>query len=401
MNSVLYLTRNGLLEPLGYSQVFSYLRGLTVDYRVILVTHEKPEDWSCQDRMSAMRLECERFGIDWRPQPFRVGPKIVAPVLNIIGMLVTTLRLKRQGFVDLVHARSYIPAAVGWLVWKLTDTPFIFDMRALWPEELITAGRIKRGAATHQALVAIERVCLRDSAFVVSLTGAAVDYLVKTYPMELDRSRVHVIPTCADLDRFVPPAPSEKTHRVHGCIGTVLSGWFKLDWLATWISVVATCDPQARFEIVTRDDAASVRNQIDPDGEIGERLEVSPRLPVDMPRTVQTHALSVMFFNEGLGKLGSSPTRMAEVLGTGLPVVANAGVGDVAQIITKYRVGVLVRDGTRDSMLDAFSKLNELMRESDLSTRCRQAAIDIFSLERGTQAYKTIYKKILSNNSEC
>ena len=48
-----------------------------------------------------------------------------------------------------------------------------------------------------------------------------------------------------------------------------------------------------------------------------------------MPEVLQRQAVSVMFFTEGLSKLGSSPTRMAEALGCGRPVVANAGVGDV------------------------------------------------------------------------
>ena len=42
----LFLTRNGLLEPLGQSQVFAYLRGLSRDYEISLVTYEKDEDWS-------------------------------------------------------------------------------------------------------------------------------------------------------------------------------------------------------------------------------------------------------------------------------------------------------------------------------------------------------------------
>ena len=62
-------------------------------------------------------------------------------------MTVTAaLRLARSKEVGLIHARSYLPAGVAWLVWRLTGTPFIFDMRALWPEELITAGRLRRGS---------------------------------------------------------------------------------------------------------------------------------------------------------------------------------------------------------------------------------------------------------------
>ena len=42
MNKVLYITRNGLLEPLGQSQVMPYLRGLSSYYKISLIT--KPNE---------------------------------------------------------------------------------------------------------------------------------------------------------------------------------------------------------------------------------------------------------------------------------------------------------------------------------------------------------------------
>ena len=89
--------------------------------------------------------------------------------------------VRGQG-VRLIHARAYIPAAVALLVGRATGVPFIFDMRALWPEELITAGRLRRGSLLHRAIVAAERACLRRAAAVVSLTDVAVDYLSRTSP---------------------------------------------------------------------------------------------------------------------------------------------------------------------------------------------------------------------------
>ena len=44
MNKVLYITRNGLLEALGQSQVMPYLRGLSSYYKISLITFEKEKD---------------------------------------------------------------------------------------------------------------------------------------------------------------------------------------------------------------------------------------------------------------------------------------------------------------------------------------------------------------------
>jgi len=391
----LYLTRNGLLEPLGQSQVLPYLRGLARDYRIILISHEKPEDWVDAPRMAAARADCARHGIDWRPRPFRPRPRIVVPALSLIRMTREAWRLARRGEARLIHARSYLPAAVAWAVWRLTGTPFIFDMRALWPEEMITAGRLRRGSVLHRLLLVLERRCLRDAAAVVSLTHAAVAHLRRVYPQELSGQRIAVIPTCADLDRFTPAPVQPPGPVVHGCIGTVLSGWFRLDWLAAWIAAAAARDTRARFEIVTRDDAARVRAALDPDGTLGDRLRIEGRLPESMPEAVRGHDLSVMLFTDGLGKLGSSPTRMAEVLGCGRPVVANAGVGDVARIVTEYRVGVLLEGPEPAQVSAALAALDRLMADPDLPARCRAAAEGVFSLATGVADYGYLYRGIL------
>ncbi len=138
-----------------------------------------------------------------------------------------------------------------------------------------------------------------------------------------------------------------------------------------------------------------MREALDPEGELTTRLSINACQPRDMPEAVQGHDLSVMFFTEGLSKLGSSPTRMAEILGCGLPVIANAGVGDVARIIETYRVGVLVNGPKPEQMKDALKALDRLLDDPDLSKRCRHAAEEAFSLSGGTETYSQLYASIL------
>jgi len=398
MKPTVYVTRNGLMEPLGQSQVLSYLRGLSQRYSITLITYEKDEDRVDMARFQAMHAECNRLGIRWRPQRFWRGPKIVAPTLSMLRMTWLVWSEVRNQNAQLIHARSYIPSAVAMVVSKLTGVPFIFDMRALWPEELITAGRLRRGSILHHAIVVAERLCLRRASTVVSLTHAAVEHLRNVYPLDMSGQKVVVIPTCADLDRFAL-ADQQPTDRIIGCLGTVLSGWFRVDWLASFFSVAAASDSNTVFELTTRDDPDEVREAVDPTGQLGERLIIAPSGPEHVHRILQGQVASVMFFTDGLSKLGSSPTRMAEILGCGLPVVANEGVGDVAGIISQYRVGVLVKSNNTASMEAAWDELQVLLNDPDLKARCRSVAKELFSLETGTAAYADIYAHLAAGKS--
>lgn len=395
MRDLLYLTRTGLLEPLGQSQVFSYLRGLSSHFSITLITYERADDLADKLRLNALKAECSALGINWKPQRFRLRPKFIAPIFNMLGMLYFSLREVQRSDIKFIHARSYIPAAVAMVVSKLAKVPFIFDMRALWPEEMITAGRLKRGSLIHKMIVLIEKACLRDAAIVVSLTHAAVDYLASQYPNHFSRGRVVVIPTCADLDRFVPFLEPSASNTL-GCLGSVLSGWFRLDWLKSFMQVAFENEPQLVFEITTRDDPSQVRKELDPDDILGSRLRIASSPSSSVHKVLQKQLASVMFYAGGeVSELGRSPTRMAEVLGCGLPVVANAGVGDVARIIQEFNVGVVARSQSPEDMLSAWKELEFLFQDPGLSRRCRYAAETVFSLKQGTSSYLQVYEQVL------
>jgi len=164
-----------------------------------------------------------------------------------------------------------------------------------------------------------------------------------------------------------------------------------------FFQTVADRDPQARFEVITRDVATEVRRQLAGSEKFQSRVNVYS-LPSDEVHTAgQKHDLSAMFFTQGMSKLGSSPTRMGEILGCGLPVIANSGVGDVAKVIEEYKVGVLVSDGTQAAMTQALCEFEQLKKDPELATRCRQAAEQVFFLDGGSRAYRELYRQILDS----
>lgn len=395
MPACLYITRNGLLEPLGQSQVLAYLKGLSKSYRISVITFEKADDWLNKAEIARVREVCREHGIVWLPQRFQRRPKLLAPGFGMGWLLALTLREVRAGNVDLIHARSYLPAIVALAAYKVAGVPFIFDMRALWPEELITAGRLKRDSPLHRGLRWAEEACLRRASATVSLTHAAVVYLRECYPHALAEKEITVIPTCTDLGRFSYRPKLPAGPRVYGCVGTMLSGWFRIDWLGQFFAYVAQHDGEARFEILTKDDISAVTQSLAASGVPLDRVTVASVRPDEVAQRIRAHTVSAMFFTSGKSKLGSCPTRMGELLGSGIPIIANHGVGDVARIIQEYRVGVLLEAATSEGMGAAWSALNALLSDTECPQRCREAAEAIFSLEAGINAYSAVYKNVL------
>lgn len=402
-NKTMYITRNGLLEPLGQSQVLSYLRGLSENFNILLITFEKKEDLVKTDELRRVQDICAEHKIRWLPLTFRRKPKYIASIFGLSCLLFLTIWYSVFKGYRLIHARSYIPAAAALMCRKLTGIPFIFDMRALWPEELITAGRLRRNSVLHRLIVLIERSCLRNAAHVVVLTRAADEFIRASYPVETKNQAISIIPTCVDLEHFafIPGKQCKDETKnfqtiTYGCIGSVTSGWFATDWLAKWYLSAIEDDNVSSFDVVTRDDPTVVRALLDEKQVFGGKLSIRSLSFHEMPSAIRSHDLSLMFYAGGSpSELGRSPTRLAEVLACGRPVVVNDGVGDVSHIVSENRVGVILEAPSPEEIEKAKSELQSLMCEKDLAARCRQTAERIFSLEHGTSAYARIYRSLL------
>ena len=386
---VLYLSYTGLMEPLGQSQVLAYLKLLSECCSITLVTFEKAEDLARTAEREALRKTCAEFGIDWVPRQYHQTPRIPATAWDLTVLLLDIGRCTLGGKTDLVHCRSYIPAMAACVAKKLTRVPFVFDMRALWPEEMVTAGTLREGGLTYRVLQRIEKHLMNDADVVVSLTRAAVEHLRTKYPA-VERERYVVIPTCVELERFRMREDVPRPLTI-GSVGTVVSGWYELDWLFRLYQEARKAVPDARIKIVTRDDPTRVRavarsNGVDPACVVLERAT-----PQQVASKMADMSFGVTLFKR---KLGSAPTRLAEFLACGIPVLANRGVGDMAEIVEEEGVGVVVDDGSAESLARGLHAMMAMLQDPNLASRCWAVAERRFSVASGAQEYRRVYGRL-------
>jgi glycosyltransferase involved in cell wall biosynthesis len=394
MKKVLYITRTGMMEPLGQSQVLPYLKKLSREFDITLISFERVANLRASNEVDEIRRECSRNHISWKPKHFRHGWRVLAASWNMAVLFCSAFKEVCLNRPVLIHARAYLPAVVAMSLKSIFSIPFVFDMRALWPEELITSGRLRRASRLHKVILWAEHRCLREAVEVVVLTHAARSYLNDIYPA-VPNEKISVIPTCADLDRFSPATQKACNNvRIYSCIGSVLSGWFRIELLAEFFKVAAARDSDSEFEVVSRDDPAEIRKAMGGDSSFQRRFVVHAAKPAQMPRILSQHTVNVMFYEGGaVSELGRCPTRLAEALGCGLPIVANSGVGDVAEILNNHNIGVVIDEECADWAVDALDRLDQLISDPDLSVRCRQAAEAIFGLDRGAALYNAIYRR--------
>lgn len=393
---VLYLCYTGLMEPLGQSQVLGYLEKLAAHHRITLVSFEKPADLAREDALAEMRARCEAAGIRWVARRYHHRPRTLATLRDLAVLLATAFGEARRGRAGVIHARGYIASFAALAVGGLLRRPFIFDMRAFWPDEMVSAGRLKPGSLLYRLLKRAELTLLKRAAAVVSLTEAAVAHLSGRDGLGHDRVTYAVIPTCADTARFQPRPDrfSGRAPHLFATTGTVVGGWFLLDWLFGFWAAALVRFPEIRFRIASRDPAGAIRAAGAAWPQVLERLDIVGRAPAEMPAAVAEFDVAALFFIDDVSEIARCPTRMGEMLACGCPVVANDSVGDVGAIIRRFRVGVVVRENSAAELARAVAELDALLRDPGLARRCRDAAEEWFSLEKGAARYDRLYRQV-------
>jgi len=79
----------------------------------------------------------------------------------------------------------------------------------------------------------------------------------------------------------------------------------------------------------------------------------------------------------------------------GIPIIANAGVGDTDEIITNSNAGILTQDFTEKEYKKVVEKIDELLKLDKV--RIRNGAIEHYSLAKGIQKYVAIYDQVVPN----
>ena len=136
MKPVLYISYDGLLDPLGYSQVQPYLRQLGLrGVRLWVISFEKPELCSGPE-ISQVKESLACCGVSWRRLRYHKRPAVAATVWDIAAGALAAFALMMRHRIGILHARSYIAATIALGLCAVSRVNFLFDMRGFWVEEV-------------------------------------------------------------------------------------------------------------------------------------------------------------------------------------------------------------------------------------------------------------------------
>jgi glycosyltransferase involved in cell wall biosynthesis len=156
--------------------------------------------------------------------------------------------------------------------------------------------------------------------------------------------------------------------------------------------VLLQTKPNLRFLVLSHDDLDPFRKRAASLGIPQSFIVHVAAERKDVPSLMSLMSASVFFILPAYSKKASSPTKQGELMAMGVPVICNAGVGDSAAIVEKYKSGWVVKsceDPDYKEVAENWDKIVSLDKN-----QIQKGAKDYFSLEKGVESYLDIYLNI-------
>lgn len=413
VNGVLYLSYDGMTDPLGQSQVIPYLEGLTKKgYHFHLVSFEKPDAFREQGEEVGKLLQ--HAGITWYPLTYTRQPPILSTLYDLVRLRRLTSQLIRVNKLRLIHCRSYITPLAGWWLKKKFNIPLIFDMRGFYADERVDGGLWNLKNPIYKLIYLFfkkkEKQWIAGADAVISLTHKGREIMEALELRSSSQLPIQVIPCCVDMEHF-DRKKIESRDRDHikaqldlsnahpiltylGAIGT----WYLLEEMLRFFTVFLKTYPEAVLLFITHEKEKFIRRKASEAGVTHSAIRVIKASRRQVPLLLSLGDASLFFIKPVFSKKASSPTKQGEIMSMGIPLICNTGVGDTEEIVKTYGCGLLVdveKVESYDRAVAHFSSLLTIPPEE-----ITHSARECFSLDSGVDKYATVYKHLLDMNPD-
>ena len=404
MVNVLYLSYDGMTDPLGQSQVIPYLEGLAQKgYRFTIISFEKKERY--QKSKDQIQNLLDDANISWTPLTYHKTPPVLATLYDIYVLRKKAFALHREQSFQVVHCRSYIPALIGMVIKQKFGVKFIFDMRGFWADERVEGGLWKLSNPiyrfVYQYFKRKEKQLLQATDYTITLTHKAKDIIHEWKEIKSQPISIQVIPCCVDTELFDPKkiivSDQQNLRKKLGMpegafvlsyLGS-LGTWYMVEEMLIFYKVLLETKPAAIFLFLTKENPEEIWQLCHKLGVQTDSIIITPATRAKVPLYLSLSSWSIFFIKPVFSKQASSATKMGEIMSMGVPFITNSGWGDIEATVSEVESGLVVEDLTEGHFNNTIHKLTN---STYTPINLRKQAIKHYELSAGIERYCEVYR---------
>ena len=401
--NVLFVTWDGpqvsYLEGL-FVPIFQALGKHGVRFHVLQFT------WGDAATIEVRRKACTRAGLDYRVIPIWRTPRTAGSLLTVLKGAYDIRRAIKDFDIDLVMPRSTIPALATMRALRASSLPMVFDADGLPLDERVDFAGESPSSFVYRLLRDVEAQAIRRASKVLTRSETAVDVLLARAGAGTDRHKFHVVSNGRNATEFATKDDDFRRDMRHklgiaedapllvyaGSMGMQ----YCFDEMLFLFSHIHERQPNARLLVMTGSPEWVARQSRETYRGLAFATTIISVPAVVVSGYLACADLGLALRRPSFSMQGVAPIKLGEYLLCGLPVVATDGIGDTASIVTRD-VGILIDKTISPAQLvEAANWFVDVVlpNRSDFRTRCRDAGVRYFSLEKTVGSYQKVFDSI-------
>jgi len=390
-----------MTEALGRSQVLEYLIDLSINNKIYLLSFERKNDI---EHINEVKKITDKHSINWQYLIYSNKYGVISTIVQIIKAIYYGSSCIRKNKINIIHARSMIPATMGLILKKIHNIKLLFDIRGFAIDEKVDNQRLKKDSLLFSLLKKLDNTLYKQADHIVTLTHAAKDILQNN--LLIPKNKITVIPTCANKNIFPLLGKTERASirkklgftdatkiLIHS--GTTTNR-YDFDLEVKVFKKLYYLNPNIKFLIVNQGEIEYITNVFKNNSIDSSAYFIISSTFDDMYKYLNIADLAIFFIPPTFAKLAMAPTKFAENVACHLPSVTNNGVGDMSFYMEKYDVGYLLNlDDLTQNMDDAIKKVLPYLNQEKINGEVYDNLFKLnFDKKIAVQKYQAIYDSL-------
>jgi glycosyltransferase involved in cell wall biosynthesis len=391
MVKALYFSYDGLLDPLGQSQIIPYISAISAaGHSITIVSYEKVE--RTKDQIKVMDIMLQKIGINWVRLEFRSG-KFWA-IKRVVGGIHLIRKLCAHIQPDFIHLRGLVPAIIFQL--SRSTVPSLYDFRGFALGEWVDIGKITRSSLIYYILNRLDRNAVKSASGLVVLEKSAKQLLIETY--DVPKVPLKVIRTCTDVNRYTK---RKNVHRKDNkTLHFVFLGGAKFpyrpDLALMLIEKLLEYGLDCNIDFINEGDRSIIEKAIDQTSIPKEKVRILSCEHSEIPDILAKYDCGLVMVETSYWRKVCSPTKTGEYLASGLPVISLEGIYAIDELAERT---VCVARVSPEELQGHFQEgraqqILSFIKSIGVSQKCKILARDEFDLEMACNLYVDLYSEM-------
>ena len=391
MAKVLYFSYDGLLDPLGQSQIVPYVSAISAaGHSLTIVSYEKAE--RTREQIKFMEIKLQKIEVNWVHLEFRSG-KFWAIKRLISGALLIR-KLCRDLQPDFLHLRGFVTAVIFQL--SRSRVPFLYDFRGFALGEWVDIGKISPSSLLYRVLNRLDQKAVKSTSGLVVLEECAKQLLKDTY--DVPNVPLKVIRTCTDVKRYT------KQKNVHNKKSRALRFVFlggarfpyRPDLALMLIEKLIEHGVDCNIDFINEGDRGIIEKVTDLTSISIEKVRILSCEHYEIPDILATYDCGIVMVESSYWRRVCSPTKMGEYLAGGLPVISLEGIDAIDELAERT---VCVATVSSEELQGHFQEgraqqILSFIKSIGVTQKCQILAKAEFDLELAGKLYAELYSEM-------